>query len=111
MSGAIRNPKGLRRRIGLQSKGAIPLMNRPAKDGARSSPHYGGEGVSHPPIAPRCLLAASKVGAGRLNRACPVLCGGRSAMSVPTAIQAAGASASRSRRLGRSPKIRTIAYF
>ena len=30
----------------------------PAKDGARSSPHYGGEGVSHTPIAPRCLLAA-----------------------------------------------------
>src|SRR6266481_5169573 len=35
-----------------------PLMNRSAKDGARSSPHYGGEGVSHSPIAPRCLLAA-----------------------------------------------------
>lgn len=26
-------------------EGAIPLMNRSAKDGARSSPHYGGEGV------------------------------------------------------------------
>ena len=25
---------------------------------ARSSPHYGGEGVTHSPIAPRCLLAA-----------------------------------------------------
>ena len=34
------------------------LMNRSAKDGARSSPHYGGEGVTHSPIAPRCLLAA-----------------------------------------------------
>src|ERR1700736_2071000 len=36
----------------------IPLMNRSAKDGIRSSPHYGGEGVTHSPIAPRCLLAA-----------------------------------------------------
>ncbi len=26
-------------------EGATPLMNRSAKDGARSSPHYGGEGV------------------------------------------------------------------
>ena len=34
------------------------LMNRSAKDGVRSSPHYGGEGVTHSPIAPRCLLAA-----------------------------------------------------
>jgi len=38
--------------------GATPKTNRSAKDGARSSPHYGGEGVSHSPIAPRCLLAA-----------------------------------------------------
>ena len=35
-----------------------PRMNRSAKDGARSSPHYGGEGVTHSPIVPRCLLAA-----------------------------------------------------
>ena len=34
------------------------LMNRSAKDGARSSPHYGGEGVTHSPIVPRCLLTA-----------------------------------------------------
>src|SRR5271155_5699808 len=33
-------------------------MNRSAKDGARSSPHYGGEGITHSPIVPRCLLAA-----------------------------------------------------
>ena len=33
-------------------------MNRSAKDGIRSSPHYGGEGVTHSPIAPRCLLTA-----------------------------------------------------
>ena len=58
VSGAIRNPKGMRRSIGLQSMGATPKTNRSAKDGARSSPHYGGEGVSHSPIAPRCLLAA-----------------------------------------------------
>jgi hypothetical protein len=31
-------------------EGATPLMNRSAKGGARSSPHYGGEGVLiHPP--------------------------------------------------------------
>src|ERR1700739_3964391 len=35
-----------------------PLMNRSAKDGARSSPHYWDEGATHSPIAPRCLLAA-----------------------------------------------------
>ena len=58
VSRAIWNPKGMRRSIGLQSMGATPKTNRSAKDGARSSPHYGGEGVSHSPIAPRCLLAA-----------------------------------------------------
>src|SRR5271166_829721 len=58
VSGAIWNPKGMRRSIGLWSMGATPKTNRSAKDGARSSPHYGGEGVSHSPIAPRCLLAA-----------------------------------------------------
>ena len=58
MSGVIRNPKGLRRSIGLQSMGATPTMNRSAKDGARSSPQYGGEGVTHSPIVPRCLLTA-----------------------------------------------------
>ena len=35
-----------------------PLMNRSAKDGIRSSPHYWGEGVTHSPIVPRCLLTA-----------------------------------------------------
>jgi hypothetical protein len=35
-----------------------PLMNRSAKDGVRSSPHYGGEGATHSPIVPRCLLTA-----------------------------------------------------
>ena len=33
-------------------------MNRSAKDGIRSSPHYWGEGVTHSPIVPRCLLTA-----------------------------------------------------
>ena len=33
-------------------------MNRSAKDGTRSSLHYGGEGVTHPPIEPRCVRAA-----------------------------------------------------
>ena len=46
-------------------EGATPLMNRSAKDGARSSLHYGGEGVSHPPIAPRCLRTARN---GRFER-------------------------------------------
>src|SRR5712664_1519189 len=44
------NPKGLRRRTGPQSTGATPTMNRSAKGGARSSLHYGDEGVLiHPP--------------------------------------------------------------
>ena len=40
------NPKGLRRSSGPESMGAIPTMNRSAKEGARSSRHYGDEGVS-----------------------------------------------------------------
>jgi hypothetical protein len=44
------NPKGMRRSTGPQSMGAAPTMNRSAKGGARSSLHYGGEGVLiHPP--------------------------------------------------------------
>ena len=43
--GATQGPKGLRRTTGLQSTGAILTMNRSAKDGAWSSPHYGGEGT------------------------------------------------------------------
>jgi len=35
-----------------------PQMNRSAKDGKRSSLHYGGEGVTHPPIEPGCMRAA-----------------------------------------------------
>ena len=36
-------------------EGATPLMNRSAKGGARSSPHYGGEGVLiHPPYQGVC---------------------------------------------------------
>src|ERR1700686_5254815 len=52
------NPKGMRRSTGPQSMGATPKMNRSAKGGARSSLHYGGEGVTHPPTAPRCLRTA-----------------------------------------------------
>lgn len=49
VSAARRNPKGLRRSSGPESMGAIPTMNRSAKEGARSSRHYGDEGVSiHP---------------------------------------------------------------
>src|SRR5260370_42584320 len=43
------NPKGLRRSSGPESMGAIPTMNRSAKEGARSSRHYSDEGVIHPP--------------------------------------------------------------
>ncbi len=44
------NPKGLRRSTGPQSMGAASTMNRSAKGGARSSLHYGDEGVLiHPP--------------------------------------------------------------
>jgi hypothetical protein len=32
-------------------------MNRSAKDGARSSPHYGGEDMGFHSVAPRCLRA------------------------------------------------------
>ena len=39
-------------------EGEILQMNRSAKDGARLSLHYEGEGVTHPPIIPRCLRAA-----------------------------------------------------
>ncbi|MDA1231310.1 MAG: hypothetical protein O2856_11100 [Planctomycetota bacterium] len=39
-------------------KGAIPTMNRSAKGEARSSLHYGDEGVSHSLTAPRCLRSA-----------------------------------------------------
>ncbi len=50
MSTARWNPKGMRRSTGPQSTGATPMTNRSAKGGARSSPHYGGEGVLiHPP--------------------------------------------------------------
>src|SRR5213594_1948577 len=44
------DPKGMRRSTGPQSMEATPKTNRSAKGGARSSPHYGGEGVLiHPP--------------------------------------------------------------
>jgi len=52
------NPKGLRRSSGRESMGAIPTMNRSAKEGARSSRHYGDEGVIHPPLEPRCVRPA-----------------------------------------------------
>ena len=45
MSRVSGNPEGLRRNTGPQSMGAIPKTNRSAKEEARSSLHYGGEGV------------------------------------------------------------------
>jgi hypothetical protein len=59
------NPKGLRRSSGLESMGAIPTMNRSAKERARSSRHYGDEGVIHPPLGPRCVRLARS---GRTRR-------------------------------------------
>jgi hypothetical protein len=59
------NPKGMRRSSGPQSMGAIPTMNRSAKEGARSSRHYGDEGVIHPPLVPRCVRVARS---GRTRR-------------------------------------------
>jgi len=59
------NPKGLRRSSGPESMGAIPMMNRSAKEGARSSWHYGDEGVIHPPLEPRCVRLARS---GRTRR-------------------------------------------
>jgi hypothetical protein len=50
--------EGFEERYRAVINGATPTMNRSAKDGARSSPHYGGEGVTHSPIVPRCLLTA-----------------------------------------------------
>ena len=58
MSTARWNPKGLRRSSGPESMGAIPTMNRSAKEGARSSRHYSDEGVIHPPLEPRCVRPA-----------------------------------------------------
>src|SRR5580658_6854340 len=75
VSGAIRNPKGMRRSIGLQSMGATPKTNRSAKDGARSSPHYGGEGVlihpSHQGVCWRHDTEDSRVTPGDLHGSGP----------------------------------------
>ena len=75
VSGAIRNLKGMRRSIGLQSMGAIPKTNRSAKDGARSSPLYGGEGVlihpSHQGVCWRHDMEDSRVTPGDLHGSRP----------------------------------------
>src|ERR1700719_3933003 len=75
VSGAIRNPKGMRRSIGLQSMGATPKTNRSAKDGARSSPHYGGKGVlihpSHQGVCWRHDTEDSRVTPGDLHGSGP----------------------------------------
>jgi hypothetical protein len=38
--------------------GTIPTMNRSAKEGTRSSRHYGDEGAIHSPLEPRCVRPA-----------------------------------------------------
>ena len=45
--------------------GATPVMNWSAKEGARSSRHYGDEGATHPPLEPRCVWTARS---GRARR-------------------------------------------
>jgi hypothetical protein len=66
------NPKGMRRSTGPQSMGATPRMNRSAKGGARSSLHYGGEGVLiHPPhqgVCGRHGTEEQRVTSGELAR-------------------------------------------
>ena len=54
--------------------GGHPVTNRSAEGGIWSSPHYGGEGVSHPPTVSRCLRAARYGRPGRdPRRARPAL--------------------------------------
>src|SRR5208337_3551502 len=67
-----------------QGRGPRRTRNRTARPGHRA-------GTARPTAwnaygKPYASPPTSKVGAGCLNRARPVLCGGRSAMSVPTAI-------------------------
>src|SRR5271166_935139 len=38
-----------------------PRMNRSAKDGIRSSPHYGGEGVTHSPIVRYGIVGCRRI--------------------------------------------------
>jgi hypothetical protein len=56
--------KGLRRTTGSSSMGAIPTMNRSAKDGEWSSLHDGGEGAWVPPRRTR-VCAGDTVGKRR----------------------------------------------
>ena len=66
-----------------------PRMNRSAKDGARSSPHYGDEGATHSPIAPRCLLAA-RYGRFMCDPRRPALVSAQSRVSNPISEKRSG---------------------
>ena len=51
------NPKGMRGKYRIVIDGGCP-NDEPVGGAARSSPHYGGEDISHLPGAPRCLRTA-----------------------------------------------------
>ena len=72
-------------------EGAIPLTNRSAKGGARSSLLLLGEGVSHPPTVPRCVRTARQgrsVGDPWRTHAVP----GGSGISNPISLRSEGGS-------------------
>jgi hypothetical protein len=50
--------EGLAEKYQAVTNGATQIVNWSAKDGIRSSLHYGDEGASSSPIVPRCLRAA-----------------------------------------------------
>ena len=52
-----RGPKGLRRTTGRNQPELSRQINRSAKDGARSSPHYGAKAFGFHSVAPRCVRA------------------------------------------------------
>jgi ribosomal protein L32 len=87
------NPKGMRRSSGPQSRGAIPTMNRSAKEGARSSRHYGDEGATHPPLGPRCVRTARSGRARRDPRRSHQMLGAQGARSEGAPISRHGEGA------------------
>jgi len=67
-------------------EGAIPLTNRSAKGGARSSLHHAGEGATHPPTATGCVRTARQGRSLRDPRRTHVVPGG-SRISNPISLQ------------------------
>jgi len=72
-------------------RAVVEETNRSAKGGTRSSLHYGGEGATHPPTAPRCVRTARQgrsVGNPRRTHVVP----GGSGISDPISLQSEGGS-------------------